>query len=112
MSNWTKGPLAVSKPDSIGTVVTGPRGVSVAWCGCGSVYDSDGSYSISQAEAHANAKLYAAAPELVEALVEMLDMSNRLAIALEIGDSRPHPQRPHYVAAVAKARSALAKAGA
>ena len=105
MSNWTKGPLVVSAPDSIGTVVTGPRGVSVAWFGCGMSVGADGSYSISPAEAHANAKLYAAAPELVEVL-------QAIVFALDLTDMNIGPSAHEVLALRTHARAALSKAGA
>lgn len=104
MSSWTKA-LAIGKPDTIGTMIYGPHSASVAWCGCGSAYDSDGSYSISPAEAHANAKLYAAAPELVDALIEMVEANNGVAVM-------PTAEARRQNNAIAQARAALAKAGA
>lgn len=103
MSNWTKGPLTVGEWDSIGTVVIGPRGVSAAWFGCGMSVGADGSYSISPAEAHANAKLYAAAPELVDALRSAIDALDR--------NTSPFPLSvEHTFAVLETGRAALAKA--
>lgn len=110
MSNWTKA-LAIGKPDTIGTMIYGPHGASVAWCGCGSAYDSDGSYSISPAEAHANAKLYAAAPELVDALKIARDyMSDAISARQNQSWDARLGGIPKMLAELAQVDAALAKA--
>ncbi len=49
--------------------VTGPRGVSIAYCGQSMVAGLDGSYCIDLEESRLNAKLVAAAPDMLAALV-------------------------------------------
>ena len=81
-----------------GQHVRGPRSVAVAFCGCNTTVDSGGSYAIRAEEAEANARLIAAAPLLLEALIvlhavvvgecpSLLDEDSggdlRLAIAVE-----------------------------
>ncbi len=51
--------------------VRGPLDVKIAWCGDNGIYGRDGSYVISIEEAEANARLCAAAPDLLEALRDM-----------------------------------------
>jgi len=55
-------------------VVNGIHGIQVAHFGDNSVYSKDGSYSISKEEAMANARLFAAAPDLLEAAKDILDL--------------------------------------
>jgi hypothetical protein len=52
--------------------VYGPAGVSVAWFGENGIYGKE-SYSISKKEACANARVAAAAPEMLEALIDLYD---------------------------------------
>jgi hypothetical protein len=64
MSKHTPGPWRANHED-----VLGPGNMTVAWCTTGFSYDheADG-YSISKVEAHANAHLIAAAPDMFNAL--------------------------------------------
>ena len=62
-ASHTPGPLRVGTRLSHGTKVIGPLGVGVAWCGVASVHGVNGSYSIGEHEAAANARLFAAAPQ-------------------------------------------------
>ena len=52
--------------------VRGPLDVKIAWCGDNGIYGRDGSYVISVEEAEANARLCAAAPDLLDALRAMI----------------------------------------
>lgn len=105
MSNWTNGPLVAGESSWAGTTVTGQHGISVAWFGTGHTRGADGYYEIGQDEAHANAKLYASAPELVDALRSAIDALDR--------NTSPFPLSiEHTFAVLETGRAALAKAGA
>lgn len=69
MTNYTKGPWFAGDEQFHGTEVTGPFGIILAWCGQATITTRDGYYSIESCEANANARLIAAAPELLEALM-------------------------------------------
>ena len=60
----TPGPWEAGGKKSHGTSVYGPKTVSVAWVGCASTHGDLGHYAIDSDEAHANAHLIAAAPDL------------------------------------------------
>ena len=87
----TPGPWEAKAPVEHGAHVYGPHGVTVAWCGTNSTFKRAGYYSISMEESGANARLIAAAPELLEALIAMLsntpdcDHVARAAIAKATG---------------------------
>ena len=68
-------PWAIGATHSHGTGVTGPLGVSVAWCGCAMTVSAAGSYSIGEHEAQANARLIAAAPDMYAVLRELAECS-------------------------------------
>lgn len=59
--------------------VTGPRGVSVAYCGQSMISDAGGSYCVDLAESRANARLCAAAPEMLAAARALLARMDELA---------------------------------
>lgn len=103
-AQYTPGPLAVEAPPwgdndySTEVVVPGRAGqfgTSVATCHHNWRDAVAGERKISWAEAQANARLYAAAPELLEALEAMLEM---------------HGSDIEETAARTKARAAIAKA--
>lgn len=73
--NHTKGPWLVGNKQGHGTAVSGPLGVSVAWCGVAMTVGRSGSYDIGADEASANAALIAAAPDLAEVLKELSECS-------------------------------------
>lgn len=73
----TPGPFQVNV-DWNGAEVRGPSGVAVAWFGTSSVSGPDGSYQIKKAEAAANARMFVAAGDLLEAL--------RVAVDSGLGD--------------------------
>lgn len=75
----------------------------VAWCGAASTYGASSTQRIDAAEARANARLIAAAPDLLEAC-EILTEAQRRA------DAGEHGGFGCYVDAVDKARAAIAKA--
>jgi hypothetical protein len=65
--------------------VLGPYGVQIAYAGENGTYSAEGSYAINVTEATANARLLAKAPELFEALQEMMEwVSNDHAYGEEI----------------------------
>lgn len=67
----TTGPFRIANcMDDHGTSVVsdGAKGLVIGWFGTGSTVGVDGRYSISADEARANAKLFVAAPKLLEAL--------------------------------------------
>lgn len=70
MSKHTPGPWHVESADSDGANVVAIA--QVAWCGTNGSYGRDASQTISAKEAKANARLIAAAPDLLEALEELL----------------------------------------
>ena len=88
---WTKGPRTVER-HGYGASVVGPDGQRLGWHGAAG--------SVTLEEAHANATLDAAAPDLAEAL-QMLVAS--VSSSDEIGNADLHE-------AVEAARAALAKA--
>lgn len=87
----TPGPWHVSKASPTRVIESGPRGNSIAKMGLNLGVCSQG-------EAESNARLIAAAPELLEALQEMI---NCYADELPNGKERP---------VVREARAAIAKA--
>lgn len=72
MSKHTPGPWSIREVSKHGTSVDGFVGVGVAWCGANTTVGNKGAHSISESEAEANARLIAAAPELLDALTRML----------------------------------------
>ena len=66
MSKHTPGPWKVESSSKDGSRVTAIA--LVAWCGANSCFGVDGNQFISAKQARANARLIAAAPELLEAL--------------------------------------------
>ena len=60
-----------------GQEVKGVMGVGVAFCGESSTHGSDGSYRVGPKEAESNARLTAAAPELLEALEDLVHQVDR-----------------------------------
>lgn len=67
MSKYTPGPWKRR-----GNTVSGPFGVTVVHCMDNGVWGEKGCHSITKTEANANARLIAAAPELLEALEALL----------------------------------------
>lgn len=65
MSKHTPGPWMDGDKHSHGTSVQ-HRSLTVAWCGANGVYGRAWSHTISPTEAKANARLIAAAPDLLE----------------------------------------------
>ena len=78
MSKHTPGPWISESPTRDGTSVKSTAALfsTVAWCGAGSIWSSSGSYEISHEEAEANARLIAAAPDLLEVAKLLLDFYN------------------------------------
>ena len=76
MSAFTLGPWTVS--NSSRQAVQNATGVTIAWCGANASY-GDPSYSISVDEARANARLIAAAPDLLDALIILRDLDDEWA---------------------------------
>lgn len=76
MPSPTPGPWRVSTQESHGSKVVAPsaQAASVAWCGAGFVSSIQGSYSIGADEAAANARLIAAAPDMLDLLEGWLAM--------------------------------------
>ena len=68
----TPGPWSSRQPESNGTRVTGPFGITVSWCGVASRGGADGGYSIDKQEAAANARLISAALETAAERDELL----------------------------------------
>ncbi len=64
-ATYTPGPWTACRPQANGTSVIAPFGVEVAWCGCNATSGLNGSYRIDELEAAANARLSAAAPDLL-----------------------------------------------
>lgn len=73
MSAYTPGPWRVEHNTQHGASVRGIHGITVAWCGTASAWATDGSHTIRQDEARANARLVAAAPEMLAALRAVMD---------------------------------------
>lgn len=96
----TPGPWFAEQPGISGVNVSAEKsGVGIAWCGTNSIFGRE-SHVISTAEARANACLIATAPELLEALEELIKAINFV-----------HPEAHEAVAAAEqKARAAIAKA--
>lgn len=69
----TPGPWNAKSAESHGTSVTGPSGISIAWSSTSMTVGKEGSYSIGYQEAAANARLIAAAPDLLAALKAILN---------------------------------------
>ena len=93
MSKHTPGPWTPHPRFSDGAEV---RSIAqVAWCGAAAAYGESGNQTIDAAEACANARLIAAAPDLLDACVRLLD-------AVARGD--------HKAKAIDAARAAVAKA--
>lgn len=67
MNKHTPGPWRVSETLPHGSNVRGAHGVQVAWCGTNSTYGRNGGHYITDDEAANNARLIAAAPELLAA---------------------------------------------
>lgn len=81
MSKHTQGPFL-----TYGQTVTGPHGVSLAFCGEGSVFGQGYSYSTTKKECRANAVLFAAAPDLLRLLTWALpEVESRLQQELSDG---------------------------
>ncbi len=76
MSAFTLGPWTVS--NSSRQAVQNATRVTIAWCGANASY-GDPSYSISVDEARANARLIAAAPDLLAALTLVRDLDDEAA---------------------------------
>lgn len=74
MSAFTKGPWSLF-PAPRGVAIDGPCGVTIAWCGANASF-GENSYKISVDEALANARLIAAAPDLLEALTIIRDLDD------------------------------------
>jgi len=72
-SKFTPGPLVVGTMLDHGTRVTGISGVTVAWFGTNGSYSARECHRITNTEAFANAELFAAAPELLACLEELLE---------------------------------------
>ena len=78
----THGPWHATKPEPHGTGVRGPAWVSLAWCGGATAVGEEGCYSISAAEAAANAQLIAACdPDTIREL-----LAERDALAAEVAE--------------------------
>ena len=76
MSAHTPGPWGTTQATG-GQTVSGPLGVSIAWCGANASFGyGETSYAISVDEARANAQLVAAAPDLLEALSIVRDLDD------------------------------------
>jgi len=71
MSEYTKGPWLIAEEDSRFIYALGPQGTNLFWC----KVDKAGPEKISDSEAKANARLIAAAPELLEVLIEVFECS-------------------------------------
>lgn len=72
----TPGPWARNTPQTHGTSVDGPLGVSLAWFGTAGTYGINGSYSITWKEAAATAAwIVAANPERILRLLDHLESS-------------------------------------
>jgi hypothetical protein len=67
----TPGPWSIEKTDSYGASVVAIA--QVAWCGANSSYGSMGNQSISARQAKANARLIAAAPDMLDALLTLME---------------------------------------
>ena len=113
----TPGPWALAGEAAHGAEVRGPSGISVAWCGMASVHGDTGSHYIGAPEAAANARLIAAAPDLVKALRELLaetmtrDGGICIQCAERVGTDPEAPVGSHMEwCRVAQARAAIAKA--
>ena len=97
MSNYTSGPWYISKQNALRIIESGPRALTLATCSTkGRGVTESGSYK----EAHANAKLMAAAPELLEALKKCLTALERAS----------YYAPEDTLAAADEARAAIAKA--
>ena len=68
----TPWPLDV-RAHSHGVEVRGPLGIGVGWFGCSTTAGIDGSYNITAEEAAANARMFASAGDLLEALRGLLE---------------------------------------
>lgn len=89
--NFTPKPWRDSKDGR----VRGPHGVTVAYCGEGTVVGVDGSYSISSHEAYSNAALVAVAPELADAYREQQESINRVVQLLDDAVGLLHNHEQH-----------------
>lgn len=70
----TPGPFKTGRSTHDGTDVKGVFGISVAWFGCNSTWHLDGKgHYIEPEEAHANARLFAASPDLLRAAEKAAD---------------------------------------
>ena len=79
MSAFTPGPWGTTQATG-GQTVSGPLGVSIAWCGANASFGyGETSYVISEAEARANARLIAAAPELLEVALSLQELDDGLS---------------------------------
>ena len=102
MTNFTRGPWSSCVRIGLPAVKSDAEGgVSVAFCGTNSAFIPGGRKVISQEEAKANARLIAAAPDLLEAL-QTLESSYA---AFCDGTLNESPER-----ALVQARAAIAKA--
>ena len=97
MSKHTPGPW-IQVRDGRSVCAPSFLGVSVAFCGDCTVVSKEGKYSISKDEAQANARLVAAAPDLLEALLWLADWSET------------DPNAPGDLSAREVARAAIVKA--
>jgi cytochrome c peroxidase len=96
MTNPTPGPWT-----AVDQKVLGPHTVSVAWCHESAVYGCDGSYVIGVSEAKDNARLIAAAPDLLDALRGIVALWDHHASAH--GDGVIYPLHKAAKSAIAKA---------
>lgn len=85
MSNHTPGPWIAEESQGHGVSVSSePVDISVAWCGTNLMVGMGGVYKITPEEAEANARLIAAAPELLYALKKLIN-----EVVLEISPYNP-----------------------
>ena len=79
----TVGKWKAGKPEANGTPVTGPCGVTIAWCGANAVYGAAEPYRIDRYEAEANARLIAAAPETAAEQDKLREINADMLAALK-----------------------------
>jgi|694.fasta_scaffold03825_22 hypothetical protein len=101
----TPGPWEIGRVSAPNTGATPIRwkGENIAWA-CG----KDSAHRLDEATARANAQLVAAAPELLDALQELVDQLEGVGIAIEEEDSGQWHGAEGL--SFAKARAAIAKA--
>jgi hypothetical protein len=105
VSAHTKGPWAAQEAMAHGTNVIGPNGVTVAFCGTNSAFSLTETVSIRKDEAHANAALMAAAPDLLDEVRGLMRYLENVAPLLD-GDAPESGVR----SMIERARAAIAKA--